>query len=54
MSAHISSFLPLCLSLIEKAQSQVTQNNLLTSEALSAALLLAIYLSNDMSNGLNF
>lgn len=51
MSAQISNFSSVCSTLIEKAHAQTTQNNSATSEALAAALLLAIYLANDLTIG---
>lgn len=52
MTSHIGSFASNCMGLIEKAQSQATANNLITSEALSASLLLAIFLASDISSGM--
>lgn len=49
---NIANFSAGCMSIIDKAHAQVSQNNLITYEALSASLLLAIYLANDISNGL--
>lgn len=48
---EIEHFESLCLQSIEKAQSQVTQNQIFTVEALYASLLLAIYLEGDSSYG---
>lgn len=51
MVNNISNFSAACITLIEKANTQVSQSNLITYEALSASLLLAIYLANDSSIG---
>lgn len=48
---EIKAFESYCLKSIEKAQSQVTQNQITSTEALSASLLLVTYLESDSSFG---
>ena len=51
ISKEIQNFHQYCTQSIEKAYSQTTQNPTLSTEALSAALLLAIHLESDCAIG---
>jgi hypothetical protein len=50
-SKEINHFESLCVQSIEKAQSQVTQNQIFNVEALCASLLLATYFESESSYG---
>ncbi len=50
---NVGGFAAQSMQAIEKAVAQVTQNNAVNTEALGAALLLSVWLANDLSNGMN-
>ena len=43
--------MPYCLQIIEKAQTSTSQISPIYNEALSASLIIAIYLNSDISTG---